>query len=428
MGRLLTSSLRSILICFVFLYSISFCSPRSGKAETVYHHSKNAVYQIRVIDSSTKEKVVIGSGFRFSSDGYIATNYHVVSKVVLHPDRYSIECIHEDGRKEELALIDTNVVHDLAILKSSLGEISYLKLLGTFMPKGKRIYSMGNPRDLGMTIVEGNYNGLIEESMYKKILFSGALNPGMSGGPAFDVDGNVIGINVSTYGQQLSFFVPVNYLQTLYQDILKRKGLAVKDWNKRILAQVIKHQEQQINELLSKEWNTVIIGEIEVPGQIDKIFKCWAETEDKDDSNFKRSYYYGSSRDLLYLDKDLLTGRIEFSYLWFEGKKISSLHFYNIFSRFFQPYKKIFHSKKKDVNNFKTKQSFVRINGSDWKISFSTREYKKFKNLYEVYVTMASVSEKKKGINIHLSLLGVSEINAVRFVERFMETISWQNS
>ncbi|OGI05797.1 MAG: hypothetical protein A2Y40_01480 [Candidatus Margulisbacteria bacterium GWF2_35_9] len=415
-----------ILITTTLFFSLTFSAPLSGKAEEVYSHSKMAVYQIRVLDSATKEKVVIGSGFRFSADGYIATNYHVISKIILHPNRYLLECLHEDGRKESLELIDTDIVNDVAILKSKLNSAPYLKLSNTTMPKGKRIYSMGNPRDLGMTIVEGNYNGLIEESMYKRILFSGSLNPGMSGGPALDKDGRVIGINVSTYGQQLSFFVPITYLQILFNDVKKRGGTAISDWNQRLLGQLSTHQQQQVDKILSKPWKTVLIGDVSAPGQIDTIFKCWAETEDKDDSYFKRAYYYGSSTDLLYLDEDLQTGKIEFSYLWFEGKQISSLHFYSILSRFFMPYKKLFHSNKQDINNFNTRQSFIKINGSDWKISFSTREFKKFKNLYEVYVTLVSVSEKKKGITIHLSLLGITKDNAIRFVDRFLENISWQ--
>ena len=55
---------------------------------------------------------------------------------------------------------------------------------------------MGNPHDLGMTIIEGTYNGLIQTSRFQKILFSGSLNSGMSGGPAMDDKGRVIGVGV----------------------------------------------------------------------------------------------------------------------------------------------------------------------------------------------------------------------------------------
>ena len=51
------------------------------------------------------------------------------------------------------------------------------------LPKGERIYAMGNPLDLGFTIVEGTYNGLVDKSYDERIHFSGAINPGMSGGP-----------------------------------------------------------------------------------------------------------------------------------------------------------------------------------------------------------------------------------------------------
>ena len=55
---------------------------------------------------------------------------------------------------------------------------------------------MGNPHDLGMSIVEGTYNGLLEKSLYRKIHFSGALNGGMSGGPALSrSSGKLVGLN-----------------------------------------------------------------------------------------------------------------------------------------------------------------------------------------------------------------------------------------
>ena len=65
------------------------------------------------------------------------------------------------------------------------------------LPKGERLFAMGNPLDLGFTIVEGTYNGLVDYSYNERIHFSGALNPGMSGGPTVTADGRIAGINVA---------------------------------------------------------------------------------------------------------------------------------------------------------------------------------------------------------------------------------------
>jgi serine protease Do len=93
------------------------------------------------------------------------------------------------------------LVHDLAIVKSEEIHGSFFALNETPLKKGSRIFSLGNPLDLGMTIIEGTYSGDIEGSLYDKIHFSGSLNPGMSGGPTIDAKGACIGINVSTAGK-----------------------------------------------------------------------------------------------------------------------------------------------------------------------------------------------------------------------------------
>src|SRR5438046_9463079 len=80
---------------------------------------------------------------------------------------------------------------------------------------------MGNPLDLGFTITEGIYNGLVEHSYNERIHFTGALNPGMSGGPAVTGEGNVIGVNVATRrgGQLVSFLVPARFAAALLQRV-----------------------------------------------------------------------------------------------------------------------------------------------------------------------------------------------------------------
>src|SRR5205807_1245578 len=77
------------------------------------------------------------------------------------------------------------------------------------LPRGERLYSLGHPLGIGFTIVEGTYNGPVERSYSPRIHFTGALNPGMSGGPAVDGDGRVVGVNVSKQfgGDLVSFLV-----------------------------------------------------------------------------------------------------------------------------------------------------------------------------------------------------------------------------
>ena len=92
-----------------------------------------------------------------------------------------------------------------------------LRPQGEPLEQGERIYSLGNPLDVGFAITEGNYNGLVQRSFYPRIFFGGALNPGMSGGPALDARGRVIGVNVAKRldAEQVSFLVPAEFARAL---------------------------------------------------------------------------------------------------------------------------------------------------------------------------------------------------------------------
>src|SRR4029077_3549412 len=85
------------------------------------------------------------------------------------------------------------------------------------LSQGERIYSLGNPLDVGFAVTEGTYNGLVRRSFYPQIFFGGALSGGMSGGPALDEQGRVIGINVARRvdGEQVSFLVPARFAVAL---------------------------------------------------------------------------------------------------------------------------------------------------------------------------------------------------------------------
>jgi S1-C subfamily serine protease len=130
-----------------------------------------------------------------TSEGHIITNFHVVSEVALEPDTHDLVYVTADGREAKLDILMLDVLHDLALLKPAAtvaGAAHPAWQALAFRPEklalsqGERMYSMGNPLDVGFAVIEGNYNGLVERSFYPQIFFSGALSAGMSGGPALD--------------------------------------------------------------------------------------------------------------------------------------------------------------------------------------------------------------------------------------------------
>lgn len=171
-----------------------------SRADEDFAEFYSQVYQIRVISPQAGSKSSIGSGFQVSQDGLIITNFHVIASYVHAPERHKIEYQSHTGQKGSLTLLDFDVVNDLALLRHSNPSEKTLRLSDTALQKGQTVYALGNPRDYGTSLVKGPNNGLVEHSYDAQILFSASLNPGMSGGPALNSAGEVVGVNVATAG------------------------------------------------------------------------------------------------------------------------------------------------------------------------------------------------------------------------------------
>ena len=181
----------------------------AAEARTTFERTHNAIYQIRVMDTAANNKTSTGTGFVIRSDGLVATNYHVVSNAVNTPDKYRIELLQDDEATVHLAtVVNIDVVNDLALLAVDTLNTSVLTLADQASLQGDTVYAIGYPFDLGITVVPGTYNGFAPHSASERVHFTGSLNPGMSGGPAFNTQGEIIGINVASAGNQVSFLCP----------------------------------------------------------------------------------------------------------------------------------------------------------------------------------------------------------------------------
>jgi serine protease Do len=145
----------------LILLCVSTISYATEQAEEIFKQLAPSLYQIRLIDTASGEKSSIGSGFQISSDGLIATNYHVISGYARHPNKYTIEIFDHLGKKAPLTLQSVDVINDLALVKRTTdSEMPFFKIAKSVPHKGEELYSLGNPHDLGMIVVPGTYNGL----------------------------------------------------------------------------------------------------------------------------------------------------------------------------------------------------------------------------------------------------------------------------
>jgi S1-C subfamily serine protease len=397
------------------------------KAQEIYKRYHPSVYQIQIIDVSSNEKSTIGSGFKISREGLIATNFHVISDVVEKPERYRIE-YYQDGKSQGKLTIKTlDVTRDLAILQSKNNNDPVLSFGSSKMSKGNRIFPMGNPLDLGMTIIEGTFNGLVGDEHYKQILLSASLNGGMSGGPAFDTNGKVVGINVSIKGNALSYLIPIEYLKLLTKDIDGKADLP--DWKDLIQEQVLKKSAGLMRKIEKTKWTYENFGALKVPQNIGaNSIKCWGKSKSEDikeEQFFSFSYKGCESESKIYLSSKLRTGTIGYSITQLDSKVWGPLEFNEKYSSEFSRSHFYPSAKEKDVHEFNCINKFVRIAEHDWKGVYCVRQYKKYPKLHDAYLTFAALGEAKKGYLIRIGLAGIDEKLSGIFLNKFLGGIQW---
>ncbi len=173
----------------------------------------------------------LGSGFIISDDGYILTNYHVVSgadevKVKLSDSREFKATVKGWDDKLDLALLKISAKDHLPVAK--LGDSDKTQV-------GEWVMAIGNPFGLGQTVTAGIVSAkerVIGSGPYDDFIQTDAsINPGNSGGPLINAAGEVIGINTAIVsgGQGIGFAIPINLAKAVIGQ-LKEKGKVTRGW------------------------------------------------------------------------------------------------------------------------------------------------------------------------------------------------------
>jgi serine protease Do len=188
----------------------------------------------------TREAQSLGSGFIISPDGYVVTNNHVISggppgqtAAVVS----SIKVILPDRKEYVAKLVGRDPTSDLAVLKIDAKDLPYVKFGDSTKTRvGDWVVAIGNPFGLGGTVTAGIVSALHrvtgQGGAYDRYIQTDAsINQGNSGGPMFDMNGNVIGINTLIFSPTggnvgIGFAIPAEQAWPIVQTL--RGGTAVK--------------------------------------------------------------------------------------------------------------------------------------------------------------------------------------------------------
>lgn len=397
----------------------------SAQARSLYERTRDSVAQIRLLLGTSDSQSATGTGFAVGGGSFL-TNYHVVADKALEPETYRLEFVLPDGRRGPLEIVAVDVIHDLAVVRGEGAEVRALALRETALAKGEKGFSMGYPLNQGLTVVEGTYNGRSEEQYYERIHYTGAINAGMSGGPAVDSAGRVFGVNVATHrrGQLVSFLVPAKFARRL----LQRAGAGTAqspDFRENVGEQLRAHQADIMAALLKASVPVQRLGEFSVPAKFGEYMQCGAGTERDADQPYAVDYHRCYTFSSLYIDRRLHTGMVSFHHSILRDRNLGALRFAHLQESRFAAglFGEAFD--RKHHTRWMCDEKIVALYGTRGKLATCVRRYRRFDGLYDVMLRVATLGDTAVALHSSLDMEGVSFEAAQEFSKRFIGAIRW---
>src|SRR5208283_2284459 len=205
---------RAVPIAFALMFALHVPRTNAQSAPrkdipAIAKAANGAIVSIVMSDKDSKP-IAQGSGFLVSKDGLIVTNYHVIaegnSAIVKLPDGafYLVDGVVASDKARDIAVIKTDGKNFRTL---TLGNSDRLQV-------GEEVVAIGNPLSLESTVSNGIVSGIrtIEEEGGKFLQVTAPISPGSSGGPLFNMTGEVVGVTTLYLkgGENLNFAVPIN--------------------------------------------------------------------------------------------------------------------------------------------------------------------------------------------------------------------------
>jgi serine protease Do len=407
-------------------------APPSG-AEAIYATAPPRLLQIRTLVADAGRQTSIGSGFLVSADGLAITNYHVVSQVALEPKTYRLEYTGADGSHGDVSLLGIDLANDLAVVRLDKHDAPFFAFdqatIAGALPKGERLYSMGNPLDLGFTIVEGTYNGLVEHSYGERVHFTGALNPGMSGGPAVTAEGRVAGINVATHrgGELVSFLVPARFAASLLQRV--RDNGPAPDIHAEVVRQLTAWQASLYKSFGEEGFRSTALGSYLAPEPKAPWFDCWAHTNADAMPKPRASINSISctSDTDLFVAADLNISAIQVNHSYVKTIDLNQFQLATLLTQLSQPRLVGGGPFRKWYTPERCREDFVSTAATSdhppLRAIWCAQAHREFAELYDVILVAVTQDDNSEALVSRLSLHAVGYDDAIAIGKRFLEAL-----
>jgi serine protease Do len=395
--------------------------PVSNAARIRLDRARDSVVQIRGFFGDSQSDAFHGSGFAVD-DGLIVTNYHVVSEAVLYPKQYRLEYMAADGRRGKLQIHAIDVEHDLAVVQAADFSPPPLRIRTQIPNKGERAYSIGFPLDLGLTITEGVANGLVDNTLEQRIHYSGAMNGGMSGGPALDSAGAVYGVNVavSVGKQSIGFVVPAKHIAPLVARA--KQPLDTASAREQVGSQLLAHQATLFASI-THPFATQTTANYSMPTTIAPSVECNSDGNNDPNKPLRIETINCAARVSVFVQRGLDTGDIRFQHRIVATETLQPLQFAAALNSLASSNQ--WAGSEKNVAAFACTDDVVELKGYDARISICVRQYRMFAGLYDLSVTVISLNQSNRAFISTLGLRGVGFATGMDFVRQYLGAMRW---
>lgn len=410
----------------------------TGAGQRIYERTRPQLLQVRTLLKTQDSQSSVGSGFLVDDAGHLVTNYHVISQFALQPSRYRLVYATVDGRQGALELLAFDVVHDLALLRpvdpAPLAGRGFVALRPATepLPRGARIFSLGNPLDVGFAVAEGNYNGPVERSFLETLFFGGSLSGGMSGGPALDEQGRLIGVNVAARrdGEQVSFLVPAAPVRTLIERGRSAAAITTPAWAE-ITRQLLGHEARLTQRFINQPWRNAGHPRYAVPVPQELFMRCWGRGSPQAvrGLQFERSDCEMDSR--IFVNGAMLTGYLTVRHEAYDGSKLGALRFAERYSSSFRNEFMGRDDRQRTAPRCVERQvSSGSAAGKQTaplplKAVICLRAYKKLEGLHDLAVLVATLDGTQQGVQGRLDAYGISAASAQKLAQHYLDGFAW---
>lgn len=400
--------------------------PLSNAARVRLDRARRSVIQVRGYLGQAGSSAFHGSGFAVGDDGFIITNYHVVADAVLHPRRYRLEYVTWDEKRGPLQVYAVDVRNDLAVVKAEDLKLPPLRLRTDIPRQGARAYSIGYPLNLGLTITEGVANGLASGGSDQRIHYTGAINSGMSGGPALDAAGGVYGVNVSVIAarQLVGFVVPARHIPPLLERAQAPLDEAFSSRQVRdSIAQQALAREAEVLEPAPRPGFQTVFG-YTLPTFMGRAFECSSNGATEASQRLQLETISCSARGGVLLQMDLEVGNVRFEHRVAQSQGLHPLQFAQRINGLVANHARS--GSPRHVAPYACKDALVSLDGFDARVTTCARQYRLFAGLYDLAVTVTSINSSERAVVSQLDLFGVGFEPGMQFVRRYLGAMRWK--